>query len=191
MAQYAYPCRPPGSTDELWYVDREAVDGYGAEVTIVRVKVGDDWRCATVDRSRPLAVDRMLIRSVVASDAEDCPACVVRESSGPTIEFQEMGSPPTEPTSTNTDLQVQAAAISIHGERLIVVAVGIDLVRNPAEADMVIETLSARLGRVPLVLMALNDNGAPAYYGDSRLVDLVAPLPVAKMPWKAYSIGSP
>lgn len=187
MAQYAYACRPPGPSDEVWYVDRETIDGLPGNVTIVRVQVGDDWRCATVDRVKPLTVDRQLLRSVVPSDAQDCPSCAAPA----TIEFAEMSGPaPTaEPASHGTHgTQIQAAGISIQGEKLLVVAVGVELVRNPAEADMVIDSLSTRLGGLPVVLMGLREDGSPAYYGDSRLVDLVAPLPVQKMPWKAYSV---
>ncbi|HND56518.1 MAG TPA: hypothetical protein PLV92_29070, partial [Pirellulaceae bacterium] len=69
----------------------------------------------------------------------------------------------------------------------VVVLAKMDLVRSSAEADMAIERLSPAFGGVPVVLMGQRDeDGAPAYYGDSDLVDLVQNVPVDKLPWRTY-----
>ena len=86
-------------------------------------------------------------------------------------------------------MKVQGAAISLEGVNFAVVTVGMDLVRNPGEADMAIETIQPAFGGVPVVLMAQNEQGSPTYYGDEDLVRSVADGPIDKMPWKECSVG--
>lgn len=86
-------------------------------------------------------------------------------------------------------MKVQAAAISLQGVRLAIVVVGMDLVKNPGEADMAIESMQPTFAGVPVVLMAQNDEGVPTYYGDQEIVKLLAGVPIEKMPWKEYSVG--
>ncbi len=54
---------------------------------------------------------------------------------------------------------------------------------------MAIEDLQPYFGGVPVVLMAQKDDGSPSYYGDSQLVELLAHIPMNKMPWKEYPGG--
>ena len=72
---------------------------------------------------------------------------------------------------------------------IAVVAVSMDLVQSPGEADMAIESMAPAFGGVPVVLMAQNDQGTPTYYGDKDIVELLAGVPVEKMPWKEVSIA--
>jgi hypothetical protein len=174
MAIWAYECRPCKGSG-VWMVSRELVDALPAEVFILRVQAGAEWRCATVNRDRPVAV-------------EDCPDCVA----------------PSEPdadTDTHTDTEaapvtrhapsaeIQAAAISIQGQRLLIVLVPLMLVTNAGEADMRIADLRARFGNVELLLMGQEDDGTPRYHGDPELVALVFDLPLDKMPWKNYPLA--
>lgn len=85
-------------------------------------------------------------------------------------------------------MKVQGAAITIEGVNLAVALVGIELVNNPGEADMAIESMQPSFGGVPVVLMAQKEDGTPVYYGDEELVRSLAFIPVDKMPWKEYSI---
>ncbi len=85
-------------------------------------------------------------------------------------------------------MKVQGAAISLEGVNFAVVTVGMDLVKNPGEADMAIETIQPAFGGVPVVLMAQNEQGSPTYYGDEDLVRSLAGVPIDKMPWKEYSV---
>ena len=75
MAEFAYACRPCDGSAVTWYISAESVGRLGREIDIVRVKVGNDWRCAKLDRSRHVSVESMLVRMAVASDAHDCPEC--------------------------------------------------------------------------------------------------------------------
>lgn len=84
-------------------------------------------------------------------------------------------------------MKVQAAAVSLLENRFVVVAVEMDLVKSPGEADMAIDTLQQHFG-VPVVLMALAENESPNYYGDEQLVELLRGVPVEEMPWKEYEV---
>ena len=86
-------------------------------------------------------------------------------------------------------MQVQAAAISLGGTGFVIVLVGLDLVDNPGEADMAIDSLGAKFGGPPVVLMAQREDGSPVYYGDQDLVQSLRDIPVDEMPWKAYNLG--
>jgi hypothetical protein len=86
-------------------------------------------------------------------------------------------------------MKIQGAAISMQGVNFGVVLVGMDLVKNPGEADMAIETLRPAFGGVPVVLMAQKEDGSPTYYGDDDLVRSLAGVPIDKMPWTEYSVG--
>jgi hypothetical protein len=86
-------------------------------------------------------------------------------------------------------MEVQAAAISIAGERFVVVLSGPDLVHQPGEADLAIETLSGHFGGVDIVLMGQKDDGSPVYYGARELVALLRDVPVDRMPWKTHRVG--
>ncbi len=86
-------------------------------------------------------------------------------------------------------MQVQAAAISLQGINFAVVVVGMDLVKSPGEADMAIESLQPTFGGVAVILMAQNEQGSPTYYGDQDIVQLLADVPVDKMPWKEYKVS--
>ena len=85
-------------------------------------------------------------------------------------------------------MKVQGAAISLAGQNFAVVLVGMDMVQNPGEADMAIDSMQPAFGGVPVILMAQNDKASPTYYGDQGIVALLADVPVEKMPWKEYTV---
>ena len=179
MAIWAYECRPCAGKG-VWLVSRAAVDVLPAEVHTLRVKVGSEWRCATVNRGRPVEVEAMLLREAVASDLQDCPEC----ASPPAAEAGHGAG-----RAAATQVQVQAAAVSIQGRRMLVVLVPLSLVRSAGEADMLIADLRPRFGNVDLLLMGQDEDGAPHYHGEAGLVRLLADVPIDKMPWKSYPTG--
>lgn len=85
-------------------------------------------------------------------------------------------------------MNVQAAAISVAGNNMIIVLVDMGLVNSHGEADMTIDTLGNHFGDVPVVLMAQREDGSPVYYGDEPLTTLLRDVPVEKMPWKEYPV---
>ena len=182
MAIWAYECRPCDRT-AVWLVSRERVDDLPPEVSILRVKTDAGWACAVVNRSRPVEVEAMLLRDAVASDVQDCPECAPLLAVGP-------APPPVVPaTQGSATAPLQAAAISMQGRQMLVVLARLDLVQSPGEADMLIADLSARFGRVDVVLMGQHDDSTPQFYGDAALVELLANVPIDKMPWKTYPLN--
>lgn len=85
-------------------------------------------------------------------------------------------------------MDVQAAAISLKDHNFVIVLVGMDMVKNAGEADMAIDTLEPKFGKVPVVLMAQREDSSPVYYGDQNLVAALRDVPVDEMPWKSYSV---
>lgn len=85
-------------------------------------------------------------------------------------------------------MDVQAAAISLQGNNFVIVLVGMDMVSNPGEADMAIDTLQPKFGNAPVILMAQREDTSPVYYGDRELVSALGEIAVDQMPWKTYSI---
>jgi hypothetical protein len=51
-------------------------------------------------------------------------------------------------------MDAQAAAITVQGKNLVIVLMSMDIVTNSGEGDMAIDTLQAKFGSVPVVLMA-------------------------------------
>lgn len=196
MSVWAYECRPPGSESSL-FVPRAAVDEMPPEVSVVRVKVGNHWICARIDRTCPIAVEGLLIRQVVASDAADCPECAEspaqRAGNGIVSSQPETFSVRALPPSSHipaaedspTGRGIQAAAIALQGVKFVIVLVGLDLVENPGEAAMAIEALRPRFGGVPVVLLAQRQDGSPVYFGEDSVPPL-ADIPIDKMPWKTF-----
>lgn len=179
MAVWAYECRPCAGSGS-WWVARERVDAWPPDVNVLRMKVGAEWRCAVVDRTRAVAVEAQLLREAVASDAADCPECA---DAAPQAEAAPEAAPPVAARGS-----VQAAAISLAGQRLVVVLVPLDLVRSPGEAAMLVADLRLRFGGGEIVLMGQDDDGAPQYHGRDELLALLAAVPVDRIPWKTYPL---
>jgi len=179
MAVWAYECRscPPGHT---WWVERTRTDEVASATNVLRVKVGAEWMCAIVDRSRTVAIEDQLIREVIGSDAADCPECAPQ----PVVDSE----PESEPTPEDATPSIQAAGISLGGRRLVVILVPLDVVQSPGEAEMLVADLRPRLGGVDVVLMGQDDDGAPHYHGDADLLSLLAGVPIDRLPWKVYPL---
>ena len=183
MATWAYECRPCSGSNDLWLVARERVDELPAGVTILRVKTGSGWACAVLNRSHLVEADAMLLREAVASDLHDCPECAP-----PRVADPAPAANPEPATHGSTGAPLQAAAISLLGHQMLVVLVGLNVVQNPGEADMLSADLRARFGGVGVVLMGQHEDGTPQYHGDAALVQHLADVPIDQMPWKTYPI---
>ena len=184
MASWAYECRPCTGAKELWLVSRERVDALAPDVSILRVKTGSGWACAVVDRSHAVPAEAMLLREAIESDASDCPECaaVLTPHAAPAT------AEPTSPRIGPATTALQAAAISLQGQSMLVVLVGLKVVQSPGEADMLRSDLQARFGGVSVVLMGQHEDGTPQFHGDAALVQLLAGVPIDRMPWKTYPI---
>jgi hypothetical protein len=180
MAVWAYECRPCAGSG-VWWVARERVDAWPPDVNVLRMKVGTDWRCAVVDRTRAVAVEAQSLREAIPSDAGDCPECA---EATPRVQAAPEATPPAA-----AGRSVQAAAISLAGQRTVVALVPLDLVRSPGEAEIPITDLRLRFGSVDVVLSGQQDDGTPQYHGREELLALLAAVPVDRMPWKSYPRG--
>ncbi|MBK6295740.1 MAG: hypothetical protein IPF55_16785 [Rhodoferax sp.] len=183
MTTWAYECRPCSGSSDLWLVARERVDELPAGVTILRVKTGSGWACGVLNRSRLVEADAMLLREAVASDLQDCPECAPSRAPAPAP-----AATPETATHGPTGAQLQAAAISLQGHRMLVVLVGLNVVQSPGEADMLSADLCGRFGGVDVVLMGQHEDGTPQYHGDTALLQLLAEVPIDQMPWKTYPL---
>ena len=85
-------------------------------------------------------------------------------------------------------MEVQAAAISLQGKNFVVVLVGMEIVTQSGEADMMIDTLEPKFGNVPVLLMAQREDTSPVYYGEQDLVGLLQDIAVDDMPWTSYDV---
>lgn len=75
MAVWAYECEPCGDGETTYFASWEVVNEFPLRVTIVKVRVGRRWLCARLDRTRRVQVERMLVRDVIATEAENCANC--------------------------------------------------------------------------------------------------------------------
>lgn len=184
MATWAYECHPCTGSG-TWLVARSLVDALGPDVHILRVRAGGGWACAVVDRRQPVAVDASLLREAVAAEANECPDCAPQ----PLAVAPAVAEPEVERVESGPVAQVQGAAIALQGRRFLVVLTGLDVVRSPGEADMLMADLQPHFAGVDLVLMGQTDDGTPEYHGHPELLALLADLPIDRMPWKAYPLG--
>lgn len=85
-------------------------------------------------------------------------------------------------------MEVQAAAISLQGNNFVVVLVGMEIVTQSGEADMMIDTLQPKFNNVSVILMAQREDSSPVYYGEQDLVSMLRDIAVDDMPWKSYPV---
>jgi hypothetical protein len=183
MATWAYECRPSDQSGQSWLVGCQTVDAMPADAKIVRVKAGSQWHCATVDRTRRIEVEAMLLREVIASDEVDCPECAEPPNS-PAV-------PPVAPNDriVESTRQIQAAEMTIGGRSCTVVLVGLELINSPGEAHMATADLFPLFPGAEVVLMGQEEDGTPHFHGPEQLVNLLASIPLDQMPWRSYPLG--
>ena len=182
MTVRAFECRAPRTGQRLGFVALSRAEEWPADVRIVRVRIGHDWRCAVLDRTCVVEVEGLLLRDAVVSDELDCPDC----GSNPAAP---VAAADPEPASHSDPSQVQAAAISIAGVKIVVVLVRRDLVDSPGEAAMLVDLMQSGFGNAAIVLMGQDDDGTAHYHGDPDVLALLEGVPVERMPWKTYRLG--
>jgi hypothetical protein len=179
MTVRAFECRAPRTGQVLGFVALTRVEDWPPDTRIARVRVGADWHCALLDRSRVVEVEGMLLRDAVASDERDCPECAPqRPASVPEAA--------PEPKGRASPAEVQAAAISLRGVQMVVVLVRREIIDSPGEASLLQAALRKRFGGAAVVLMGQDEDGSAHYYGDAAQVELLDGLPIERMPWKTH-----
>lgn len=200
VSAWAYECRARDDSATRWFVSRTAINELPPGTRSVLVHVGRDWLPAVVDRSRQVAVEAMLLHDVIADEEFSGIGSAVSPESEPgtaaaNLEPKTAVSGRVDPPDAQPDRrgrpaashQVTAAAISMAGTRFMVVLVGLTTASGPGEADLLIAGLQQRFG-VPVVLMGQEEDGTPVYYGNEDLKELLAAVPVDRMPWKGYTL---
>ena len=154
-----------------------------AGTKIVRVKAGSQWHCATVDRSRRIEVEAMLLREVIASDEVDCSECA-EHANKPAAPRVVVNEPIVESTR-----QIQAAELTLGDRRCVVVLVGLGLINSPGEAHMAATDLCTLFPGANLVLMGQDVDGTPHFHGPDQLVNRLVSIPLDQMAWQSYPLG--
>jgi hypothetical protein len=198
MSAWAFECRARDDSATRWFVSRTAINELPPGTRGVLVHVGDDWLPAVVDRSRQVAVEAMLLHDVIADEEFTGIGSAVSPESEPGTAAENLepkravsrGIDPPDPQPDGrgqpvANQQVTAAAIAMAGTKFMVVLVGLTTASGPGEADLLIGGLQQKFG-IPVVLMGQEEDGTPVYYGNEDLKELLAAVPVDRMPWKGY-----
>jgi hypothetical protein len=87
-------------------------------------------------------------------------------------------------------VKFQGAKIRGRGVTFGIAIVQLNVITNGAEADRMIDDFRNRaFSGIPVVLMALDPQGTPTYYGRADLVRFLLKVDVGSIPWMEYTIG--
>lgn len=86
-------------------------------------------------------------------------------------------------------MSFEGALVKEHGITFAVVIVKAHIIRNSLQADQTIGSFRPVFGGVPVVLMAQDTRGCPTYYGRRDIVDFLAHVPLAAIPWRRYELN--
>jgi hypothetical protein len=86
-------------------------------------------------------------------------------------------------------MTMQGAVIRERGVIFTVVVVKQHIVGNRTQADQAIQSFSPLFPGLPVVLMAQDARGVPAYYGRRDIAEFMSNVPLDAVPWKEYSVG--
>ncbi|WP_407309266.1 hypothetical protein [Desulfosporosinus sp. SB140] len=78
----------------------------------------------------------------------------------------------------------EAAVVTEQGKTIAVVSVQPSIFHNSNNATMIIKALLPVFPGMPVVLMTLDNQGTPAYYGRSDLILLLETVNIKEAPWK-------
>lgn len=83
----------------------------------------------------------------------------------------------------------QGAKIKGGGVTFGIAIVQLNVITNEAEADRMIDDFRRlAFGGIPVVLMALDPQGTPTYYGRADLVRFLLKVDVSRINWIEYTI---
>jgi hypothetical protein len=77
-----------------------------------------------------------------------------------------------------------AAVVTEQGKTIAVVSVQPAIFQNSVNAAMIIKALLPVFPGMPVVLMTLDNQGKPAYFGRSDLILLLETVNIKDAPWK-------
>ena len=92
------------------------------------------------------------------------------------------------PQRTRSDhMTFDAALTKEQGVSFAVVCVKKSLLNNKIDARKHISRMSSFFGGVPVVLMGQDSRGIPEYYGRTDIVNFLANVHPARLPWRRYN----
>ncbi len=87
-------------------------------------------------------------------------------------------------------MQFQGTVIREQNVTFAVVIVRPHILNDHAHANELIGSFQQSVfGNIPVVLMAQNFKGIPAYYGRRDIANFLSRIPLEAIPWKEYTIG--
>ena len=86
-------------------------------------------------------------------------------------------------------MQFEGAVIREQGQKIGIVIVESKTLDDHAQADRIIQNFKSLFGGVPVVLMAKDAAGKPAFYGRQDAVKLLATIQMKAIPWRKYTIN--
>jgi len=86
-------------------------------------------------------------------------------------------------------MKFQGALIKEQGQTFAIVIVKPNVLQNSFDANNARNSFSPVFPGVPIVLMAQNTRGIPTYQGRTDIVNFLARVPMASIPWREYSIS--
>ena len=73
------------------------------------------------------------------------------------------------------------------GSKFAVVPVKYQIVKNKIEAEKIQEKASLEYPDMPIILMAMDINGVPVYYGQEDIINYMNNNPT-RLPWKLFKV---
>ena len=86
-------------------------------------------------------------------------------------------------------MSFEGALIKEQGITFAVVIVKAHVISNSLQANQTIGSFRPVFGAVPVVLMAQDTTGCPTYHGRRDIVDFLAHVPLAAIPWRRYELN--
>ena len=86
-------------------------------------------------------------------------------------------------------MQFEGALVKERNTTFGIVIVKSYILSNKTEADKLIASFQEQIFvGIPVVLMAQDTKGTPTYYGRKDIVNFLAHIPLASIPWKQYTL---
>lgn len=84
-------------------------------------------------------------------------------------------------------MRFEGALIKEQGVTFAIVVVKPHIIRNSFQANDAIRSFQPLFPGTPIVLMAQDGFGTPTYYGRNDLVNFMASVPMAAVPWQEFT----
>jgi hypothetical protein len=87
-------------------------------------------------------------------------------------------------------MRFEGAVIKEQGQTFGLVVVRPNVLNGPSEVQEMRRFGASAFGPMPIVLVALNSQGVPTYYGRRDIVQFLSNVPMEAIPWQQYTINA-